>query len=753
MHKPVKRKENSKRRKKLGECLVEAGLIDEKTLANALEIQKVQRKKIGQIFIDMGVADDQEIAQALAIQLKIPLVHLREVEIPKEIIALAPPELAENCLLVPIKKTERGLLVVMANPLDMYAVDDLRFATGMPIDIAVAPQEDILGAIEKYYPNRDLEKDLGSGPGLDEGIEIILRKEIEEKDITDITDIQDLLDLTERPPVVRLVNAILSDAIKLKASDIHIEPQKTAVIVRYRMDGIMREIMKTDKHVHASLVSRIKIISNMDVTIRRKPQDGKAQAKYGDKIYDLRVSTIPTSYGEKVTIRLLNPDTAAIGLENLGLSEKTLKNFNTALSLPQGAILVTGPTGSGKSSTLYACLNRLSSPEVNIITVEDPVEYDISGINQVQINPKAGITFASGLRSILRQDPDIVMVGEIRDSETASIAFQAAQTGHLVLSTLHTNDAPSAVTRLLDLDVEPFLISASLVTVVGQRLVRGICHECKVPDPLTPEILKQFSPHITKDKSAAFWKGAGCEACNYTGYSGRLGLFEVLMVTPTLRDLITPNVSPSTLKKAAEKEGFQPMSVDGIRKALMELTTIEEVFRVAPPEVTEAPAGCGILETAIPEEIEPEQSLYEERMPSLSMVRPQKILLADDNEVILRILCGFLESEDYRIITAKNGLEALRLTLQEKPDLIITDYLMPKMDGVTLIKKLKSQLATRYIPIIMLTAKDGVDSEVKGFDAGADDYLTKPVNSKRLLTRINRLLKRPISREYERKEA
>jgi len=722
-------------RKKLGELLVEAGLIDERTVAKALEIQKLQKKKIGQILIDMGVADEEEIAKAVAKQLMIPFLRLVKAEIPEEIISLVPAEVAENYLLIPVKKTPKGLLVAMANPLDLYAADDLRFLTQMAIDIAAAPQGDILQAIERYYPKHGLEKDLDSEPSIDQGIEVILPVNKEEKDV------EDLAALTELPPVVRFTNAILADAIKLKASDVHIEPRKAAVIVRYRIDGIMREVMKTDKHVHASLVSRIKIMSNMDISIRRKPQDGKSQVKFRDKIYDLRVSTIPASYGEKVTIRILDQSGAGVCLETLGLSDKALKDFVEAMSMPQGIILATGPTGSGKSSTLYACLNRLNSPDVNIITVEDPVEFDIQGINQVQINPPAGITFATGLRSILRQDPDIVMVGEIRDSETASIAFRAAQTGHLVLSTLHTNDALSAVTRLLDLGVEAFLISASLVAVVGQRLVRGICQECKIPDPLTPQILKQLPPHIGKDEGTTFWKGAGCEACQYTGYLGRMGLFEVLMITPFLKEIIEPKVSDLALRKAAEREGFQSMTMDGIRKALQGLTTIEEVFRVAPPKaegITQMP----IVEPPALEEIKTEEPPPEEPPASVTSVRPKKILAADDNQIILKILRNILESEGYLIITAENGLEALKLALQEKPDLVVTDLLMPKMDGLTLIKKLKSQLSTRYIPIIMLTAKGEMDSEVKGIDAGADDYLTKPVNPKRLLARINRLLSR-----------
>jgi type IV pilus assembly protein PilB len=352
----------------------------------------------------------------------------------------------------------------------------------------------------------------------------------------------------------------------------------------------------------------------------------------------------------------------------------------------------------------------------------------------------------------LRQDPDIVMVGEIRDTETASIAFEAAQTGHLVLSTLHTNDAPSAVTRLLDLGIEPFLVSASLVTVVGQRLVRKICRDCMVPEPLTAEFLKRLPVQGKGRENAKFWKGAGCKACDYTGYSGRLALFEVLKITPSLKKMIALNKSNAELKATAQKEGFQTLSMDGVNKALQGLTTIEEVFRVAPPEVEDVSHGA-LIEPSMDGEICLEEPMPAVPTAALATVKPQKILLADDSEIILKILQNILESENYSTLNAKNGVEALKLAVQEKPDLIITDYLMPEMDGLTLVRELKSKLNTRYIPVIMLTAKDDVDSEVMGIDAGADDYLNKPVNARKLLARVNRLLRRPHAFNVKEAEA
>ncbi|MFP3912410.1 MAG: ATPase, T2SS/T4P/T4SS family [Desulfobacteraceae bacterium] len=720
-------------RMRMGEILVKAGLIDEETLARALEIQKSQKRRLGQVLVDMGVADQVVIAKTLARQLKIPYGRLENKKIAKEVIELVSSQLAENHLIIPLKKTGKRLLVAMADPLDLDAQNDLRFFTQLSIDAAVVPQEDILDAIERHYPKADLKRSLDSGVTVFGDIEIIREKDPDEKEA------QELLSLTEKPPIVRFTNSILADAIKQKASDVHIEPHKASILIRYRVDGILKEIMRAEKHIHAGVVSRIKIVSNLDITIKRKPQDGKAQVRYGGKTFDLRVSTLPTSYGEKVTIRILDPATAALNPEDLGFSKRDLKNLLEAIHRPQGIILVTGPTGSGKSSTLYACLNSLKSPEVNIVTVEDPVEYDVAGINQVQINPAAGITFAGGLRSILRQDPDIVMVGEIRDGETAITAFQAAQTGHLVLSTLHTNDAPSAVIRLMDLKIDPFLVSASLIAVIGQRLVRKVCQECKAPESLPPEQMEAIRPYMGHDPLGAFYRGIGCEACQYSGYSGRLGLFEILMITPSLRRKISTHLSAVDLKEAAEVEGFRTLTMDGITKAMQGLTTIDEVFRVAPPEAKRS-VTAPFLETAMEEESEPEEPYFAEPPPAVVSASPKRILVVDDNAVIRKLLSHQLEAEGYLVVTAENGLEALKMVAKDKPDLILSDFLMPQMNGLALIKKLKSQLATRFIPVIMLTAKDEVESEVEVIDAGADDYLTKPVAPKRLLARVNRLL-------------
>ncbi|MDO9109895.1 MAG: ATPase, T2SS/T4P/T4SS family [Desulfatirhabdiaceae bacterium] len=739
----------SSKRKKLGELLLQANLIDSKTLENALEIQKTQQKKIGQILVDMGVTDDEQIAKALASQLKIPFIRLNDTQILQEVIDLVPQDMAENYLLIPVKEVKKQLVIAMANPLEFYALDDLRFITQMSIFVTVAPQGDILSAIHRYYPRRGLDKDLGPDMGIAENLEIVEPVRAPEIWRPKEQNVQDLLNLTELPPVVRFTHTILADAIKMNASDIHIEPQKDSVVIRYRVDGILREIMQIDKQNHLSLVSQIKIIANTDISIRRKPQNGRAQVKLGESRFDLRFSTIPAAYGEKVTIRI-TPNAECKGLAELGFSETDLQRFKEVISRPQGMILLTGPAGSGKSATLYAALKHLKASDTGVATVEDPVEFDIAGIHQEEIHAHAGVTFADGLASILKLNPKIVMLGAIADAETAKLAFHAAQNGHLVLSALPDPDATAAIARLLELGVDASVIAASLVAVVGQRLVREICNKCKTPDPLTPQIFEQLDSFIQPDRAKKFWKGAGCEACQYSGYLGRLGIFEVLIITPSIQGILSGGAagdfSAAALRKAADAEGFTTLKMDGIAKAFMGRTTIEEVIRVSPPEQDDAAQdsldkAAQSRAGAFPASTESEDC-RPEPPSSIASFRPEKILIVDDNRVVLKILTNILESQNYLTVSALNGIDALKIAYQEKPDLIITDYMMPEMDGMALITKLKSQLATRFIPIIMLTSKDEVDAEVEVINAGADDYLTKPVNPKRLIVRINRLLNR-----------
>ena len=563
--------------KRLGAYLLSAGLVDEDTLSRALEIQRKQappKTRIGKLLIEMGMTDDVSIAKTLANQLNIEFVHLKNLKIPKEVLNSVPASTATTSKIIPISKKGKKLIVAMANPLEQYVIDDLRFVTQLDVGIAVAPEHEVFEAIERYYIN-NVDNNLANEKDIDAFLEVIEA----EKGVDDDEDIQNLIVLTEQAPVVKFTNHIIANAIKFKASDIHIEPRYSDTMIRYRIDGIMREILQASKKSHFSVVARIKIISNMDISVRRKPQDGRARIKFGRKEYDLRMSSIPTSYGEKVTIRILDPEGAGLQLDDLGFPLQDLKTFKDLIHRPQGIILVTGPTGSGKSTTLYACLNELNTPEVNIITVEDPVEYDIAGINQVQINPKAGITFSSGLRSILRQDPDIVMVGEIRDRETAGIAFQASQTGHLVFSTLHTNDAPSAVIRLVDMGIEPYIISAGLSCVIGQRLVRKLCPICRIPDPKSSELIRRYNSFLPSDIKPIFWISKGCDACHQIGYKGRLGVYEVLKISRAIQETLVSKTAMSDVRRVAEGEGYKMMAYDGLQKAIEGITSHKELER------------------------------------------------------------------------------------------------------------------------------------------------------------------------------
>ena len=741
---------NPSKRKKLGELLLQANLIDSKTLDKALEIQKTQQKKVGQILVDMGITDDDQIAKALASQLKIPFIRLNEIQVPQEIIDRVPQDMAEKYLLIPVKEIKNQLVIAMANPLEFYALDDLRFITQMNIFVTVAPQGDILAAIHKYYPRRGLDADLGPDMGIAENIEIVDRIQAPELWQPKEQNVQDLLSLSELPPAVRFAHTILADALKINASDIHIEPRKDNVVICYRVDGILREIMQIDKQNHLSLVSQIKILANMDISIRRKPQKGRAQVKLGDSRFDLRVATLPESYGEKVVIRVLHPDADHLGFADLGFSDHDRQRFTEAISSPHGLVLVTGPAGSGKTATLYAALRHLKASSAGIATVEDPVKSDIAGIHQEEIHSQEGAMFADGLASVLKMNPKIIMISNIPDAGTASLAIQEAQRGRLVLCALPVHDPIDAIVRLLDMGMDASSISDSLIAITGQRLVRRICHQCKIPDPLTPQIFEQLDVCEPPERTQKFWKGAGCEACHYSGYLGRTGIFEVLPITAPIREILSRGITGTAeLGRAAAADGFTTLKTDGIAKAFTGMTTIEEVLRMS-PAVPDDAAQAALDQTAKSRRgrafSKPAETAANRPQPpaSIASFRPEKILIVDDNRVVLKILKNILESHNYLTVSATNGMDALKIAYQEKPDLIVTDYLMPEMDGMALITKLKSQLATRFIPIIMLTSKDEVDAEVAVINAGADDYLTKPINPKRLIVRINRLLNRSI---------
>ncbi len=568
--------------KRIGDYLLEVGALSHEQLEEALEVQRRTGERLGRILVKLGHVSEASIAAVIERQLGVPRISLAEYVISDDVIKLVPENLARRYKVIAIEKDDDRLTLAMADPLNVLAIDDIKLATGFEVKPVVAPEDEIARALEQYY---------GSSEDLDEvvrDLEQYSEGAIEFASYEEEIGVDRLRELVDEAPVVRLVNMVISQAVGERASDIHVEPHASGVRVRYRVDGILREVMDLPRGIHAAIASRFKIMSNMDIAERRVPQDGRVQLKVEGEEIDLRVSTLPTIYGEKVVCRVLFRRGAMVKLEQLGFLEKNLVLWRRALSYPHGIILVTGPTGSGKTQTLYASLNQLNSVEKNIITVEDPVEFRLDGINQVQTNPKAGLTFASGLRSMLRQDPDIIMVGEIRDRDTAQIAVNAALTGHLVLSTLHTNDAPGATVRLVDMGVEPFLVASTLICVLSQRLVRRVCTYCKeeyVPDDeewgrwVRTTRRLQDEPGLGLPRRLAH--GKGCRQCGKTGYRGRTAIHEIMMVTEPIRELVSRNASSDAIAECAREQGMRRLIEDGADKVGMGITTLNEVMRVA----------------------------------------------------------------------------------------------------------------------------------------------------------------------------
>lgn len=546
------------RKQLLGEKLMQEGLITREQLGEALRVQARTGELLGQVLVKLGMITEEDLNRVLS-----PEDTICQKSVDPQLLKLVPEQLIRKYKLFPVNKKGNRLYVAMANPLNVVAIDDLRLITGMDIEPVAASEKDINSLIEKHFGLPEVEKalqELGSGPQVADTAEAVET-------------------IVDEAPIIRLVNSLIMKALDEEASDIHIEPFESGIRVRYRVDGLLREVMNLPLRMIYPIVSRIKVIAGMDIAERRVPQDGRIPLKLPDRELDLRVSTMPTLYGEKVVVRVLDKESVKkYTLEKLGFSSANLALFQSFLRSSYGMVLVTGPTGSGKTTTLYAALNAINSVEKNIITVEDPVEYVLEGINQCQVNVKAGATFATYLRSILRQDPDVIMVGEIRDLETAEMAVRAATTGHLVLSTLHTNDAPGAVTRLIDMGIEPFMVASSVLGVVAQRLVRRICPRCRYQ--YTPDETEAAFAGL-KGTALQLYAGKGCEQCNHTGYRGRIAVHEVFAMSPALQHLVLQRASVEELRRVALNEGMTPLKQDGIQKALEGITTLKEVMRVA----------------------------------------------------------------------------------------------------------------------------------------------------------------------------
>ena len=729
------------------EPLLPAGKLDELRPAD-----DQPAASLWQMVTGAGLLTEDQVLKAAAERYRFPLAELASLQVSKVKDAI-PESLARRFAVVPTRVTDSVLEVATANPFDLEAEKMLAFATGREVRMHLAAPGKIAEKLEEIYRPENV-------------VENLLQN-LEEQEVTQIEEeaeeADDLLVSTEEAsarPVVRLVDAILSEGILARASDIHIEPSEGGVVVRYRIDGVLVQKMKIPRAAGVPLISRIKIISSLDIADRLRPQDGRARVAVNGQAVDLRVSTLPASYGEKVVIRILNAQATALDLEALGLFPDEISKLQEMLENKDGIILVTGPTGSGKTTTLYSALRYVQDEGVNIVTVEDPVEYRLSNnIVQVQVNPKAGLTFSSALRSILRQDPDVVLIGEIRDQETGSIAVQASLTGHLVLSTLHTNDAPNAVTRLVDMGLEGFKIASALRGVVAQRLMRRLCNTCReVSAEPVPEKLRKHIPG-----GATLYRAVGCPECAMTGFRGRFSVVEIMAMTAELEKRIGANAPPDRLAEAAREGGMTTLWDCGLRHVLEGHTSVDELLRVTDvpvatppkPKPTPVPRSTPAAGTAgIPSGGNPVQTPVADVLEGLELVdeegatpsapgsagKGRMVLVVDDEDHLRRLLCDLLEREGYKTIEARDGGEAITRVDQHAPDVVLLDLNLPGLDGYGVLAQLRSRPDTRGLPVVVLTAKGDEDNEVRVLQAGADDFLTKPFRARALYARLEKIL-------------
>ena len=565
--------------RRLGDLLVREGLIDNEQLARALQEQKGSNDKLGSILVKLSFVTEENLIAFLSRQYGIQSITLSQLDIDPDILKLVPEQIARKYEVLPVKLQGNTLTLAMGDPTNVFALDDVGFMTNLQVIPAVASQAAIRQAIDRAYDSKGggIADIVSEMEGAAADVELVGE---DEEAAASKVDVFELKESADEAPVVRLINMILVDAIRRGASDIHLEPYEKVFRVRFRVDGVLYEIMTPPKRLEAALTSRVKIMASLDIAERRLPQDGRIKLRFNQREIDFRVSTLPTIFGEKTVMRILDKDSLQLDLAMLGFDSWSLEQFTKAIHNPYGMILITGPTGSGKTTTLYSAIHTINSPDINIMTAEDPVEYNLRGVNQVQINEEIGRTFASALRAFLRQDPDVILVGETRDLETAQIGIRAALTGHLVLTTLHTNDCPSTVARLLDMGIPPFLVSSSLTLILAQRLGRKVCKDCKQPYDADEETLVPYG-HIPQGLGKiSFYKGKGCATCNFTGMKGRIAIYEVMPVNQDIRDLIIRNAPAVEIGEAAQRQGMRTLRQNALQKVIDGGMTIEEVLRV-----------------------------------------------------------------------------------------------------------------------------------------------------------------------------
>jgi type II secretory ATPase GspE/PulE/Tfp pilus assembly ATPase PilB-like protein/CheY-like chemotaxis protein len=767
--------------RRLLNLLRKAGRIDAARAAAIERTAADERISVIDAIVASALMSDADIAKTVSDALKVPLLDLSAATFEERAGERIDEKAARKYAVVPIRVENDVLVVATANPLDHESLKSLEFATGLGLRPVVASREQILEAIQRLYRRHDAALDaMLAGVEPAGSLEIVKAGDGGAGPV----DVRTVAREAATPPIVKLVNMILLEAYNARASDIHIEPRPNVVLVRYRVDGILEDNLQIPKWVQASIVARIKVMAKLDITERRLPQDGHFAVRFASSVVDIRVSSMPTAYGEKLVLRLLDPSQGLRRLADIGLVEHDLATLKRLIDRPEGMVLVTGPTGSGKTTTLYAAIQEIASSEINIVTIENPIEYELGGVSQIPINEKQGLTFAAVLRSVLRQDPDVIFVGEIRDRETAEIAFQAAQTGHLVLSTVHTNDTAATVTRLLELGVEPHVVGPSLLGIVAQRLVRKVCAQCSEPGPVSDEIRDRLG----LPEGQPLRRGRGCAACRNTGFSGRTGCYEVLEVTKAIEQLIGERAPESTIRAMAEEHGMTSILEDARRKILDGITTpsevlrvveldtkrrlacprchgtIEETFSVCPfcrtqlrltcprcdaplkPKWTACPF-CGTGVASLPEPQGPvpagAHEAPKDTPPAAAM--PRILVVHEDSRTLDRIRRAFTDAGGrFEIDVAPTGEQALARASAQTPDLVVVDHAADAADAEDLCRRLRSGAKTAAVPIIALAERGDADAMRRAFHAGANDTLAKPVDPAELLARVERLLQESV---------
>ncbi len=745
----------------LGKVLVDAGFVEAEQLDKALEIQRNKGDRLGQILMDIGALSEDTLAVGLAQQVGFELINPVKSRVEPDLLSVVSRQKAQKWGVLPLYHTGPQVVrVAMTNPFDLDARRDLEFLLGAAIEPVVCNSNQLQEAIATHYGfERELTQMLESVKPTDK-VEVSSVMDI------DLQTIEERLRKGGARPYIDLLNFLLANAHKSRASDIHLDPMEDCLKVRYRIDGVLRSAMQLPKWVEPGLISRVKVVGRMDLSIHHKPLEGKIRATIAGREKDLRIATMPSQFGERCVMRILDPSILEFALSDLGLAPGQLQTYYQLISQPQGIILVTGPTGSGKSTTLYATLNRVRSEQTSIVSIEDPVEYTMPAITQVQVDEKRGMTYSAATRSLLRQDPNVLVIGEIRDKDTAQAAFQAALTGHLVFSTLHTSDTVATITRLRDLGVPLYLIGSTLLGIVAQRLVRRLCPYCRKPGQPSEEA---WEPLSTKPMPMpdAYVTGDGCRECLYTGYLGRIGVYEMLRVDDSMRRLIISGGDETSLRRAAEDSGLRTLVDHGVEKVVAGVTTLPELARhirsplgaVHKPVVAQLPLDKTTPAVMPPPEPEPlphDEPLAAPPQPDAGAAEEittpspepghETVLVVDDSEEILDLVRYGLEGAGFRVLVAHDGEEALatieKHLVNDPVHLVVLDVMMPGLSGFEVCEQLKQDIATAFLPVLILSAR-GDQAHVKdGFRAGADDYLPKPFDPEELELRIRALLRR-----------